>query len=198
MTRGWPNEPFRHSLASKGMSTSLGKSKVSDFKSKYKSYPPEELHPVDYSAIQIHLWDVKEVKKCIKLFWWCSANKNFGWFNFDDFFKNVKSVSRKWVEEHFEGYKDRLNSDLSNWEDVIEDTKENNDSIYAEKPPVKHIIENVVPLYQNILENEVNGLSLEEKIRLVDELIHVEHTTGSLLGIKDMDKLRTEFEEEYL
>ncbi len=97
MTRGWPHEPIRHSLASRGVETCFGKSKIAEFRNKVEEKPaPKELTDIN--------WDNKEkmnLGNVIKLFWWCSIHDDFSWFEFDKAFDKINDILKAKMRNHF-------------------------------------------------------------------------------------------------
>lgn len=92
--KGWHGESTRHSLASHGVKTTLGKSKVQQFRQD-KNVPPEELY------LEKGQYRKTNIDKIIKLFWWCSYTNNWQWFNFEEAFNLAKDILYEKLGNHF-------------------------------------------------------------------------------------------------
>lgn len=82
----WKDEPVRHSLASRGIKTSFGQSKVQKFHKQDDKVPPKELFlkEDDYRA--------GNIDRIIQLFWWCSQKNQWQWFDFKRGFDVVRKI----------------------------------------------------------------------------------------------------------
>lgn len=98
MNRGWFNDPYKHALASRGVYTTsrarpktlkhLGRTEV----------PPKELYDINWERISGYEGTEEktkeEMKKVIKLFWWCSYYDSLEYFPFDEFIESTESLIR--------------------------------------------------------------------------------------------------------
>lgn len=93
--KGWKNEPTRHSLASKGIPTAFGKSKVAEFKQEMEEKPPEDL------ILTMNEFRKGHIEEIIKLFWWSSLNDNWKYFDFKSALDIAEKVMYEKLGEHF-------------------------------------------------------------------------------------------------
>ena len=213
----WRGESIRHRLSALGVkSVSRG---IKDIRGiDEHKMPPKELYN-NSTFNTSSLWDMENV---IRLFWWCSVNDAWGWFEFDEVFKYMKSYIE---DEYFKGefvssYFDELNHKKY---DLIEYKGLDNDE--AEKIAYSGVAERKIYYEDKWLEDEdvrnlVKGLVLHDSYKsglwniwkdlndyrkhytlsksrhLFETVIHFEHTHGYMFDI-DIEDLREEFEEEY-
>ncbi|KXB07378.1 hypothetical protein AKJ51_01410 [candidate division MSBL1 archaeon SCGC-AAA382A20] len=196
--KGWFFEPARHALSSKGIKTSYG---VKDFRDT-KQIPSKELHDIDwdfwfedkfYDLTIPKVWNAEEGlelkiayegKKIIQLFWWCSVNDEWDWFDFDKAFVAVDRAFEWWAKTvNIEDTRNPEEYDDEDWKDMY-------DLRLAIDDYIKHGY----------------SYNTEEKIQLFDEAIHTEHTHGNIFLayiylIEDkfvtINTLREEFENKY-
>jgi len=188
----WPNEPERHSLASRGIST------TAKYHRNIEEIPPRELYSIDYEYIGNYWYDLikvlkedkkwgerldiievdksiehsRKIEKLIQLFWWCSTNDAWGWFDFDLVAENIKSFLKGRKEFY---------SELSKYEE----------GVYL-KSSHKEALE--------LAEKYNSEWNINKKILWFDEIIHMEHERGLVIVEVNMslDALRKYFEEKYL
>lgn len=181
-----------------------GNTNVTQFRDEAEA-PPRELYPVKYDEIydksRFPPMSTPEAKKMIRLFWWCSTTGNWDWFDFDKAFEATKKTLEFWVYNNFGAYAGDLNEDFSNWKEVIKRAEEDEarwwEDISAIDSRVRMVVKDYVDLHRRLV-NYAHDYDLEGKISFFDEIIHIEHLGGNLYNIRDMDKLREEFEERYL
>ncbi len=163
--------------------------------------PPKEIYPDwsnlmtdrDYPSYEINH---EEVKKAVQLFWWCNHYDDWGWFEFEPFFKLAKNVITIWTRWHFGEVSDRLRPDLSNWREVLKTAKEWRMDV--EQVPMlqyKDTLEDFMLIYDRL--SRWRQMPLERKIALADSIIYGEHVSGKLLRI-DVEGLRERFDDRYL
>lgn len=88
---GWKNEPIRHSLASMGVRTSSGRSKVAETLKK----PPRDI------KLTSNEYNIDNLSRIIKLFWWCHHTGEWQWFNFDRAFTVAEEILYEKLGNHF-------------------------------------------------------------------------------------------------
>jgi len=173
MSKGWRNESQRHSLSAKGIRTSRRVIPFREYKAKYSYSNPTEM---------------------FKAFWKASIEGDWGAFDFGEAFRVGAEVTKLWVEQ----------SDCSP-EDVV--------LFFKESGLDDESTESILDLDCDLMWRDytISKLHLElknpperldKKIRLMDELIHFEHATGSIWEDEsgeefDVDEMREEFDEEY-
>jgi len=211
---GWYGNPYKHSLASQGIKT-----KLQQFHNNNRNnIPPKELYNIDWNNSSRR----SEREKMIKLFWWCSINNNWKWYPFDKFFNETSNfIVSEFFEELLESYFFDKEQEMINYLDYHNMTrKESSDKVFDEidkkmyyegidydnldndvKNRIKEIIQSdsvkdfTWDLWIEIKNTE--NMNLQEKIQLVDRIIHSQHVHGYMFDI-DIPELRKDFEEEYL
>ncbi len=177
MVRGWKREPTRHGLASKGVETTFSQGKVQEFhKSNDERFPPKELFPID-DELRIIEEKQKEERQ-------------------DDMsYKDRRDVGEA-LSKVFKLFwwcnsKDRL--DYFPFNDVLK-TLHKSKLLRRYKSYTKYLQNNFHKL------NKPENLTQEEKNALMDSIIDLVHHQKSVWTFRyiDMDKLRRNFEEEYL
>ncbi len=210
----WKNEPVRHACSSYGIKTK----DYSQVNSKNKA-PPKDLFPIDWFKLKEN--DSTEVKKAIKLYWWCSSTDNWDWFDFDDVFKSIRMGIDNWLKFNIseykvyvsgKGYQPVMKGMPISTEEAISLIKKGKYRKLKNKGKFESSSryagvwrEKIVDMLDMAIKmKKQNNLSLDEKINLFDNVIHQEHMRSrhksdedSWYGI-DVDELRQEFEEEYL
>lgn len=212
MSKGWKNEPGRHSLASMGIETARG-SITQKYHHKTLNKPPRQLRNIDYDFIE-DFWSLKssgvivdvekdeelnnhlsrEVSRLIFKYWWCLANNEWQLFDFDKvheimkthFVNRIKHELRKWNMHTSSNYYIPKNDDYVD--------KEYLDSL-VEDGILKRSIANAYWLVKSYDEQH----TLSDKITWFDSIIHKQHDRGVILYAKEMElpELRRIYEERY-
>lgn len=209
--KGWENEPIRHSLSSKGISTTG----VNDNIINDEVPPPKPTYRKILRTLSHNpSWQKsgkEEVKKMIKLFWWCDITDNWEHFNFDEIFNKMNTYIKGYIrrkidvelktgdwrrgdemyeyldEIHREGLSDLSDSELKELARIFDEW------CFHRAKEVTQDIE----IYKDLRNYDV--LSLDEKIKIFEKLIHAQHDRGNIWNIEDeIPQLRQEFKEEYL
>ncbi len=195
----WKYEPTRHGLSAKGIRTKSSMD-ADGIRSDKSQVPPKGFYPLGGGY---NLMGKRGKKKAVKLFWWCSVNDAWEWFDFDEFFGEVENLIDQYIYGNLGVFSDRKEDVLNGkWDEVKSQIQEKKKKLEidqfdvpATRSSIQFIIDKELEIYHKL--DNVDGYSLEEKIRLVDDIIHTSHITGYLLEV-DIPKLRQEFEEEYL
>lgn len=184
-------------------------SKVREFHKREGEVPPKELYPVDWESIyKYELVDDEEAcRKAILLFWWCSEHDQWGWFDFDEFFKSAKYKLRYWIEgfmrespltkQFSRDYTRYLKDDLSNLDDVLDKAQKEGADVSGLIPQNRGRLRKATQLYRDIL--AYRRLSTERKAILVDRVIHFTHQFQRVWGADPgtMRRSRKEYERYY-
>lgn len=206
MSRGWYQEPFRHSLASKGVKTTHDVLR-DRIESKIGVKPPRELINIDYDYISNYFGNDKEewtpidekihfknIQRIVYLFWWSHINDNWDYFEFDKVFDTLQSYFRGFIKNEEKLVSDYLDEDI----DAFKNGEINPDGIL--RISEVHNIENHADAYELVNEYKPT-MSKSEKINLFDELVDMEHTRGNILFLRvgaTIENLREDFEYKYL
>lgn len=179
MSRGWENEPFRHSLSSKGIET-VSSGKIDRFHKKEKYPPIPDYQKVIDNPEKMSIDELREFgRKFAFKFWWHSVNNDWKGYDFDKSVKSMKSLVRGYI----------------NWEAKLLDEKGQLTEDYY-RTDWGWQVEDMIGLYRRLEEYD-KFMKRQKKISIIDESIHTEHLHGNVFNL-DIDKLRQDFKEEYL
>ncbi|KXB07379.1 hypothetical protein AKJ51_01415 [candidate division MSBL1 archaeon SCGC-AAA382A20] len=215
MSRGWKREPLRHRLSALGIST------TAKYHRNMKAVPPKEFFPywdVLEDVTSPEKKETEEMKKLIKLFWWCSVNNNWEWFDFERMFESVapkinhelkriiewiigEDIQSESLEvppfSPLEEQKEDLEKAFLVYDKLLEGKSTKDDRKYLKDFMFEYRQGEFighVDVFHNLMHPPV---SLEDKISLADSIIHLEHHRGNFWMI-NIPYLRKQFEEEYL
>jgi len=193
MSKGWYFEPQRHALSSCGVKTTFGKlQQFHGGKNGQSPSPNYNIISSAYTKSEPSIEDYnREVKKFIFDFWHHSINDEWESYPFHKTLSTLKELTENYLiwDLDLETKEKLKHLNRNNVKDFVKSKNTVNYDNYMDK---------IVEYYNKIEKWEEK--TKEEKIFLIDEAIHIQHSMGTLLGgeFLSISQLRQEFEEEYL